>query len=451
MPEPSSATAAPEESGTRPSQPLTSLDRYRQVRAWTETLCEPLATEDYVVQSMADASPAKWHLAHTTWFFETFLLAPHVAQYRSPDERFNFLFNSYYNSVGAQHARPDRGLLSRPTVDEVYAYRHHVDDSMAELIATLGDDEPATTLRGLLEVGLNHEQQHQELMLTDVKHMLSRNPLQPAYGPAAEAGGAAANAPGEARWTAFEEGLYAIGEDAGSDGFAFDNEGPRHRAFVEAFELADRPVTNGEYLEFMADGGYQRPEFWLSDGWATVRAGNWRAPLYWHSTEDGWRRFSLSGDGPIDPGEPVCHISLYEADAYARWAGGRLPTEAEWEIAAERVFGRPRARGENAPDGNFAESRLFHPRPLPAGSAHGQMLGDVWEWTRSAYSPYPGYRPPAGALGEYNSKFMNNQTVLRGGSCATPRSHIRTTYRNFFPPAARWQFSGLRLARDGER
>jgi ergothioneine biosynthesis protein EgtB len=424
------------------ASPTTVLERYREVRAWSDTLCEPLVTEDYVIQSMPDASPSKWHLAHTTWFFETFLLAPRLDAYRSPDPRFNYLFNSYYNTIGEQYARPERGLISRPTVAEVESYRRHVDEHVARLLEGAGQARLAEILP-LVEIGLNHEQQHQELMLTDLKHMFSKNPLHPVYRPARPATAAAP----ELAWHAFSGGLRRIGHD-GADGFAFDNEGPRHRVFVEAFRIASRLVTCGEYLEFMADGGYERPELWLSDGWSTVRAQGWTAPLYWSRGDGGWRQFTLGGLREVEPAEPVCHVSLYEADAYARWAGARLPSEAEWEIAADDVLGAAAARGDAAPEANLAEDGHYHPRPLAAASRHGQFLGDVWEWTRSAYTPYPGYRPPPGALGEYNAKFMSSQVVLRGGSCATPRSHVRTTYRNFFPPSTRWQFMGLRLAQD---
>ncbi|HEX9737080.1 MAG TPA: ergothioneine biosynthesis protein EgtB [Thermoanaerobaculia bacterium] len=423
--------------------PATALDRYREVRAWTDALCEPLATEDYVIQSMPDASPTKWHLAHTAWFFETFLLAPHLDGYRTPDARFNYLFNSYYNTVGEQYSRPERGLISRPTVAEVRSYRRHVDEHAAELLEGAGEDLLAELLP-LVEVGLNHEQQHQELMLTDLKHMFSKNPLLPVYRPARAAASEALPA---LVWHEYPEGLRRIGHD-GAEDFAFDNEGPRHRVFVDAFRIASRLVACGEYLEFMADGGYERPDLWLSDGWSAVRAQGWKAPLYWSREGGVWRHFTLGGLRDVEPAEPVCHVSLYEADAYARWAGARLPSEAEWEVAADDVLGAAAARGDAAPDANLAEDGHYHPRPLAAASRHGQFLGDVWEWTRSAYSPYPGYRPPPGALGEYNAKFMSSQVVLRGGSCATPRSHVRTTYRNFFPPSTRWQFMGLRLAQD---
>jgi ergothioneine biosynthesis protein EgtB len=407
--------------------------RYAAVRRATESLCEPLSPEDCALQSMPEASPAKWHLAHTSWFFETFVLEGSPG-YRAFSPHFRFLFNSYYNSVGDQYPRPRRGLLSRPSLSEVLAYRAHVDGRVLALLSD-GEEVPAG-LRDVIELGLQHEQQHQELILTDVKHLLSCNPMRPAYrsrppAPAAD--------PGPLRWKRFESGLRWIGHEGA--GFAFDNETPRHRVFLASFELASRPVTAGEFLEFMQDGGYARSELWLSDGWQVVCARGWEAPLYWERRDGAWVSMTLSGIREVRREEPVCHVSFYEADALARWAGARLPTEAEWEVAAS----------EARVQGNFLESGLLHPAPLaPEGAAEGpaQLYGDVWEWTGSSYAPYPGYRPPAGALGEYNAKFMSGQLVLRGGSCATPCNHVRATYRNFFPPDARWQFSGVRLARD---
>ena len=421
-----------------------SLARYREVRAWSDKLCETLVTEDFVVQSMPDASPTKWHLAHTTWFFEALILKPHLAGYESPNEVFNYMFNSYYNSIGKQFYRPERGLVSRPTVGEVREYRRFVDERLGELLESIDESALAEVLP-VLEVGLNHEQQHQELILTDLKHMFSKNPLHPVYRP--EKHVQRVDVPAT-QWRHLDEGLRSIGLD-GDDGFAYDNEGPRHRVFVEAFRIANRLVTSGEYADFMADGGYERPELWLSNGWATVQNEGWEAPLYWARENGEWMQFTLAGLRAVRPDEPVCHVSLYEADAYARWAGARLPTEAEWEVAADEVLGRPGARGDADADANFVEEGYYHPRP-PADPAieKGQLLGDVWEWTQSAYAPYPGYKAPAGPLGEYNSKFMSGQNVLRGGSCATLRSHIRSTYRNFFPPEMRWQFCGLRLAQD---
>jgi ergothioneine biosynthesis protein EgtB len=406
-------------------------DRYAAVRRRTDWLCEPLAAEDQVPQSMPDASPIKWHRAHSTWFFETFVLRPHYRGYRPLVDRYVYLFNSYYNAVGRQYARPQRGLVTRPTVADVTAYRVYVDRHVEALLrgdAPLqGDLKPE-----VMELGLNHEEQHQELMVTDLKHLWWHNPLYPVYRPAPadrRAGGSA-----DFRWIGFEEGVYEIGH--GGSGFAFDNESPRHRVFLEAFELADRPVTAGEYLGFMEAGGYERPEHWLSDGWAAVNSLGWQAPLYWAREDDGWWQYTLSGYRRVAPDEPVTHLSYFEADAYARWAGARLPTEAEWEVAED---GLPVA-------GNFLDDGAFHPVPAARGSGLRQVFGDVWEWTQSAYAAYPGYHPVPGALGEYNAKFMSGQMVLRGGSCATPAGHIRATYRNFFPPTARWQFSGIRLA-----
>jgi ergothioneine biosynthesis protein EgtB len=411
-------------------------DEFRRVRAFTEKLCEPLDTEDYVVQSMPDCSPTKWHLAHVSWFFETFLLGPNVPGFRSLHPQYTFLFNSYYNAVGERHCRPKRGLISRPTVAETYRYRAYVDGHMLELL-TRPNDATLERLAALVELGLHHEQQHQELLVTDLKHMLAANPLHPAY-IARDADGAA-NVP-PLRWVHFDGGLAWIGHDG--VGFSFDNEGPRHQQFLQPFELASRPVTNGDYIAFMADDGYRRPELWLSAGWGTAQDNDWQAPLYWEQQDGRWFAQTLAGLREVDPAEPVTHVSYFEADAYARWAGARLPTEAEWELASTDV----------AMDGNFVESGRFHPAPLDVATDDRpglvRMFGDVWEWTQSSYSPYPGFRPAAGAVGEYNGKFMCNQYVLRGGSCATSRDHIRRTYRNFFPADARWQFMGIRLARD---
>jgi ergothioneine biosynthesis protein EgtB len=383
---------------------------------------------------MDDASPAKWHLAHTTWFFETFLLEDALPGYRPFDPAYRVLFNSYYHSVGEQYPRPRRGLLSRPTLEQVLEYRSYVDKRVLGLMEAPGGlSDP---LAEVVELGLHHEQQHQELILTDVKHLLSCNPLRPAYQEAPPPTPVRVSPVG---WHRYEGGLCWIGSDG--PGFSFDNEGPRHRVFLEAFELASRPVTNGEFLAFMEDGGYERPDHWLSDGWAAVQKHGWRAPFYWEQRDGGWWLMTLSGLREVHAEEPVCHVSLYEADAFARWAGARLPSEAEWELAA----------AEAPIEGGFADDGLLHPAPAHAsGRTNGpvQLFGDVWEWTQSPYGPYPGYRPPPGAFGEYNGKFMSNQLVLRGGSCATPRSHIRATYRNFFFPDTRWQFSGLRLARD---
>ncbi len=403
---------------------------YRAVRGLTDRLRAPLSAEDCQAQSMPDASPTKWHLAHTSWFFETFVLEASRPGYRPYHPAFRVLFNSYYQQVGRQHPRPERGLLTRPSLAEVLAYRTHVDAAVLDLLAA--GDARAAAAAPVIELGLHHEQQHQELILTDAKHLLAGNPLSPAYaeGRAAPSSGASSG------WCEFDGGVREIG--AGDDGFAFDNERPRHAALLEPFVLARRAVTNAEFAAFIDDGGYRRPELWLSDGWVTITARGWSAPLYWQQREGEWMEFTLAGLRALEPDAPVCHVSFYEAEAYATWAGARLPSEAEWEVAA----------GAQAVAGNFLDSGRLHPSPAPPdGGRPAQLFGDVWEWTRSAYGPYPGYRPPTGAIGEYNGKFMCNQFVLRGGSCATPRDHSRITYRNFFPPDARWQFSGIRLAR----
>ena len=406
--------------------------RYRDIRAMTERLAEPLSAEDCQVQPMPDASPVKWHLAHTSWFFETFLLSPHARGYQPYHPSFSYLFNSYYNAVGRRIARPERGLMTRPVLGEIYAYRSVVDDAVAKLFSS-ADAATLSEMAPVIELGLNHEQQHQELIVTDIKYTLSMNPLNPAYLPDAATPGEDSAPP--ITWRTFPGGVQWIGHEG--DKFSFDNEGPRHRVYLEPYQLASRAVTNLEYLEFIEDDGYKRPELWLSDGWNCSSSRGWEAPLYWECVEGAWWMMTLGGFRPVCPSEPVCHVSFYEADAFARWAGARLPTEAEWEIAV---------RGEEA-RGNFLEAGHFHPRAAEGGTKLAQCFGDVWEWTQSPYTPYPGMRPSAGALGEYNAKFMCNQIVLRGGSCATPGSHIRSTYRNFFPPEARWQFSGIRLAR----
>jgi len=420
---------------------LSLSDHYRAVRAFSEKICQPLVPEDYVVQSMPDVSPAKWHLAHTSWFFETFLLKPHLLGYQPLHPQYDFLFNSYYNAIGERHCRVRRGVLSRPTVDETYAYRAYVDEHMAWLLEE-ADAEKMAALEPLVTLGLHHEQQHQELMVTDIKHVFFENPLCPVYRPRRDP--PATSVPAQ-EWIEFAEGVREIGW--GEAGFAFDNEMPRHKEYVPAFALGSRLVTNGEYLEFIGDGGYDKPEFWLSEGWSVVGKQGWRSPLCWWDRKGpkfdlGWQEFTLAGMAALNPNAPVCHVSLFEADAYARWAGARLATEAEWEVASESV----------ALCGSFANSGRFHPVPLDATDAEPgvlqQMFGEVWQWTRSQYTPYPGYAPPPGALGEYNGKFMCNQFVLRGGSCATSHSHMRPTYRNFFPPEARWQFTGIRLAKD---
>jgi ergothioneine biosynthesis protein EgtB len=406
---------------------------FEEIRSLTERLCEPLAIEDYGVQSMADASPAKWHLAHTTWFFETFVLAETDASYRAFHPQFVYLFNSYYNAVGAIWPRDRRGLLSRPTVAEVFRYRSHVDTTVQRLLRARAV-APETRQRIIL--GFNHEQQHQELLLTDLKHAFAGNPLRPIY---REQAPAPTGAPVPLHWHRYPSGLRWIGHEG--SGFAYDNESPRHRVFVGPFLLASHLTTSEEYRAFIDDGGYRRPEFWLSDGWAARRAEDWQAPLYWERRDGSWFTITLAGMQPVRGADPVCHLSYYEADAYARWAGARLPTEAEWETAAS-----------DCPlEGTFLDQERLHPMPLPSSSESdrpAQMFGEVWQWTASPYVAYPGYQSLAGALGEYNGKFMCNQMVLRGGSCATPRSHFRRSYRNFFAPQARWQFTGIRLAKD---
>ncbi|NJK64703.1 MAG: ergothioneine biosynthesis protein EgtB [Synechococcaceae cyanobacterium SM2_3_1] len=405
-------------------------ERYSQVRQQSSHLCSPLETEDYVVQSMADVSPPKWHLAHTTWFFETFLLQPHLANYELCNPDYGYLFNSYYETVGSRHPRPQRGLLSRPGVEEIYCYRNYVDEAMVTLLKEQGEDPE---VKQLAELGCHHEQQHQELLLTDIKHILACNPLYPAYQadlPVA----ASASSPAKEQWLDYPGGLMTIGAREGA--FAFDNETPPHPVYLQDYWLAARLVTQADYLEFIEAGGYQQPQWWLAEGWAAVQTLGWQAPLYWEPIDGAWQIMTLSGLRPLAPEEPVCHVSYFEADAFARWKGKRLPTEAEWEMA-----------GSSLPvQGNLLEQGFLHPIPAQAITRPDQMFGDVWEWTQSAYAPYPGFKPAAGAVGEYNGKFMCNQMVLRGGSCATPHSHIRATYRNFFPPATRWQFSGIRLA-----
>jgi ergothioneine biosynthesis protein EgtB len=414
----------------------TLTDRYGAVRRFTEALCEPLATEDYVVQTIVDVSPTKWHLAHVTWFVETFILREHASWYEPSNPEYAYLFNSYYLQAGERHCRDQRGYISRPTVEEVYEYRRHVDRGMLRLLGEAGEAQ-TQTLAPLVEIGLQHEQQHQELLLTDIKHVLSVNPLRPVY---RDSERAVDQTGSDLGWLHFDEGLHWIGHPQEGEGFSYDNETPRHRHFLNEFLLANRLVTNGEYLTFMSDGGYERGELWLSEGWATVRERDWSEPFYWEKRDGGWWSFTLAGMREVAASEPVCHLSYFEADAFARWAGARLPTEQEWEVAARTVPVR----------GNFVETGHLHPvMPLPDPDERLlQMYGDVWEWTRSQYSPYPGYEPAPGALGEYNGKFMSNQFVLRGGSCATSVTHIRPTYRNFFPADATWQFMGVRLARD---
>ncbi len=386
---------------------------------------------------MPDASPTKWHLAHMTWFFETFLLTEHLPGYAPFDRDFAFLFNSYYEAVGPRHARPARGLLTRPSLERVLDYRRHVDAAMARLAGSPAV-EADERLAALITLGLNHEQQHQELLLMDIKHAFSCNPLYPVYQACSPA--ALSNA-APLRWIDVAGGIRAIGHDGG--GFAFDNEGPRHQVLLQDFRIASRLVTNGEYLDFIQDGGYARPEFWFMDGIETVRREGWQAPFYWRRVDGAWFEFTLSGLRPLDPGLPVSHVSFYEAAAYAAWAGKRLATEAEWECAAAAL---PADIERGA---NLLNTGRLHPAAAKNGvSRPGQMIGDLWEWTASAYSNYPGFRPAAGAVGEYNGKFMANQMVLRGGCCATPPGHVRITYRNFFYPHQRWMFSGIRLAAD---
>ncbi len=413
-------------------------EAYKKVRELSRELASPLSTEDYVVQSMPDVSPTKWHLAHTSWFFEEFVLSKIYPRYRPFHPQYSFLFNSYYVQAGQRHCRPKRGLISRPTVEEVYSYRSYVDDSMRSLFKNIKSEKFSETAP-VIHIGINHEQQHQELILTDIKHVFSQNPLRPVYRrsrkkPRNKTGN---KADIEQFWTDFDGGVHEIGND-GRD-FGYDNEFPRHKTYIEPFSLSSRLVTNAEYMEFMDDGAYLKPELWLSDGWNAVQTNGWSAPLYWEKADGKWYSFTLHGFTEVNPAEPVCHVSFYEAEAYSRWAGARLPSEFEWEVASEGVKIK----------GNFVDDKNFHPVPLISSNGKpGQMYGDLWEWTRSPYSPYPGYRTPPGALGEYNGKFMCNQMVLRGGSCATSRSHVRSCYRNFFPPDSRWQFTGIRLAKD---
>ncbi|MEM8666147.1 MAG: ergothioneine biosynthesis protein EgtB [Planctomycetota bacterium] len=412
------------------------LKRFLEIRRFSERLAEPLSEEDCMIQSMPDVSPTKWHLAHTTWFFETFVLQ-HGDGYQVHDERFGYLFNSYYNTVGEQYPRPNRGMISRPSLIEVIEYRRHVDEHLREWL--IADEDALSKLSNVVEIGLQHEQQHQELILTDIKHVLSQNPCWPVYQPGEMNSGSGDSS----SWVDHEEGIHHVGFDG--QGFSYDNESPRHRVFLESFQLSDRLVTCGEYLRFIEDGGYQRPEYWLSMGWQAVLDNQWQAPLYWQREKDAWTEFTLAGRRPVDRLRPVTHISYFEADAFARWSGARLPTEAEWEVAAQSM----------PIEGNFVDNLLnrglaIHPGApgnSPDGVSTGSIYGDVWQWTSSPYVAYPGYRPADGALGEYNGKFMCNQFVLRGGSVATSSNHIRSTYRNFFPPDTRWQFSGIRLCR----
>jgi len=403
--------------------------RYSAVRSTSEMICSPLSAEDCCMQTMPDVSPPKWHLAHVSWFFETFLLKPFLSGYREFEPHFAVLFNSYYEGAGAMHPRAQRGLLSRPPLQQVYRYRQYIDEHMALLMDAVPDDRwQEVSFRVIL--GLHHEQQHQELLLTDIKHIFASQPLRPIYIRSEQE---SSLPPETLAWHEFTGGLQEIGHTGA--GFCYDNETPRHRVYLEDFQLASRPISNGEFLEFMADDAYRRPELWLAEGWRTVRERKWQAPLYWEFSDGRWHYMTLSGMRSVNQYEPVCHVSYYEADAYARWAGKRLPSEAEWEVAAQAV----------AISGNLQESGRYHPTPA-RGTGMAQLYGDVWEWTQSPYVAYPGFRPLAGTLGEYNGKFMCNQIVLRGGSCATPADHIRASYRNFFYPADRWQYSGIRLA-----
>ncbi len=437
--------ATPSTSQTSPSTSRAAFlkGRYDEIRRATARLCVGLEAEDYVIQSMPDCSPAKWHLAHTTWFFETFILKEADPGYQPFHPQFAYLFNSYYVQAGERWQRSQRGLLSRPTVREIYEYRDHVDRAMEEFFESgisARMEEDSARLLTRVEIGLQHEQQHQELLVTDLKNLFSLNPLRPALKmdiTAAPSQGVAVLG-----WVKFDEAVRKIGYDG--DGFFYDNEKPLHHELVPAFELATRTITCGEYMEFMEDAGYSRPELWLSLGWAAVEENGWTAPLYWEQEPDGepgqWQMFTATGMRAVDPSEPVTHISFFEADAYARWRGCDLPTEAMWESAC--------LQSENTPEsGHFVEDGDLHPVAAVATGGLDQMFGNVWEWTASPYVAYPGHRAPSGALGEYNGKFMCNQMVLRGGSCVTPRSHIRATYRNFFPPESRWQFSGIRLAK----
>ncbi|KJK25422.1 hypothetical protein UB46_05655 [Burkholderiaceae bacterium 16] len=420
-------------SAVHPPHEPALLARYRHIRSATEAMVADLTDADATVQSMDDASPAKWHLAHTTWFFEEFVLTARIPDYEPVDPQYRYLFNSYYESVGARHPRPRRGLLSRPSLDEILAYREAVDETMLGLLTSAQTDAEAA----LIELGLNHEQQHQELLLTDILHLFAQNPLKPAFAPELLAPVIADPRPA-AEWIRFAGGVVAIGHDR--DGFAFDCESPRHNVLLQPYQLCSHPISNRQWFEFIEDGAYRTAGLWLSDGWRWVCEQGIEAPLYWEEREGTWWQMSLRGMQPVDPDSPVTHVSFYEADAFARWAERRLPTEAEWEHAA---------RNQPA-TGNFVEGRIL--RPLPdrqnTSGVLRQMFGDVWEWTASPFQPYPGFRPGAGAVGEYNGKFMCSQMVLRGGSCVTPESHIRASYRNFFYPHQRWQFTGVRLADD---
>lgn len=413
-----------------------AAERYQSARHLTEQLAEPLSAEDCSIQSMPDASPTRWHMAHTTWFFETFLLKQ-LPGYVSPSPQFEQLFNSYYNSVSELFDRSRRGCLSRPNMDEVNVYRQHVDTCVRESLETGRFDDRQLAV---LEIGINHEQQHQELILTDIKHGLACSPLSPTYRESASQNHTDAI---QIEWIDGPDGLVSIGNDG--EGFSFDNESPRHSFHLVPYQVASRTVTNAEFLQFMQDGGYSRPELWLSLGWDAVKNNGWSEPLYWNNTDDGWKNFTLAGPRPLAMNEPVCHVSYFEADAYARWAGCRLPTEFEWEAIVDSLSIKPDSGCWS--DQLISADQAIHPKASISNHRFDHAFGNVWEWTSSQYSAYPGYAPPPGALGEYNGKFMCNQFVLRGGSCATPQDHIRSTYRNFFPADTRWQFSGIRLAK----
>ena len=421
------------------------LQRFLAVRETSERLCEPLEREDYLLQAMASTSPAKWHLAHTTWFFETFLLKPFFDGYQIYHRAFETLFNSYYNGIGEQYARDQRGLLSRPTVDEVYAYRRHVNDAMRGLLES-PSAESAREIYERVTLGCHHEQQHQELFFTDLKYCWSKNPLLPAYSTNAIPTGASL-AP--ISWLDFNSGLREIGHNS-TDEFCFDNELPRHPQYISDFQIADRLVSNGEYAQFMEDGGYQRPDLWLADGWAglTQPSGGSKplAPMYWLEEDNHWLEYTLHGLRELDPNSPVSHLSAYEADAYARWAGARLPTELEWEVSVQQLPSKN--DGRETPEGQFLNTKLVHPVYSDLHQGSDNITGQLWQWTSSAYSAYPGFKSAKGAIGEYNGKFMANQLVLRGGSCVTSADHYRHSYRNFFYPPDQWQFTGLRLAKD---
>ena len=408
------------------------VDDYQRIRKDSELICAPLETDDYCVQTMPDVSPAKWHLAHTSWFFETFVLLPFLDNYRCFEPLYDHLFNSYYITHGQPFSRPARGLLSRPTVKQIYRYRAAVDEAMQTLLANAAETS-RPQIEQLVTLGLNHEQQHQELMLTDLKHVFAQNPMRPRY---RELALPPPRPSSEISWLAVDEDVYQVGQHG--DAFGYDNEYPRHKVMLNAFALASRPVTNAEYIAFIEDGGYREPALWLSDGWSTLQANTWEAPLYWERRDNEWWHMTLDGMRPVDLHAPVCHVSQYEAAAYASWAGKRLPTEFEWEVSASTV----------TVEGNLRETGYLQPVAAKDTASLQQCFGDVWEWTASAYAPYPGYRAAEGSIGEYNGKFMSSQAVLRGGSCATPADHIRASYRNFFYPKDRWQFSGIRLAQD---